>query len=142
MRLPQPLSSYSQKPGFVPLVRKGGVPRHLGGKLSGMERGWDWMREWLLPGELLIIRVLLLQGLLRFFIHWMTSTFPLVTLADQWLCFLPSWEASAIRIFMVLTQSPHHRWYTTLASFIVLPGRSLASRCPYYVPRLRWRRMR
>ena len=85
-------SSYSQKPRFAPLVRKGGVPHHLGGKLSGMERGWDWMREWLLPGELLIIRVqvLLLQGLLRFFIYWMTSTPPLVTLADQRLCFLPS----------------------------------------------------
>ena len=32
---------------------------------------------------------------------------------------------------MVLTQSLRHRWYTTLAS-----------RCPYYVPRLRWRSMR
>ena len=92
MRLPHPLSSYSQKPRFAPLVRKGGVLHHPGGKLSRMERGWDWMREQLLLGELLIIRVrvLLLQGLLRFFIHWTTSTFPLVTLADQRLCFLPS----------------------------------------------------
>ena len=43
MQLPHPLSSYSQKPGSAPLVQKGGVPHHLWGKLSWMERSWDWV---------------------------------------------------------------------------------------------------